>query len=159
MIDRGRTPRPIPPRLRRKVAGSFFAPPGIAEPRQPRRSRRPSGGPTEAQIQAALFGHLAVRLVPGAFAFHVPNGGLRSRVEAARMKGQGVVPGVPDIAIVAGGRVFFLELKSENGRLSPAQVECHDRLQATGAIVATAYGLDAALRQLETWGLLPGRSA
>jgi hypothetical protein len=49
----------------------------------------------EAAIQRAVFQHLRARAAPGVFAFHVPNGGYRKPVEAAIMKGLGVVAGVP----------------------------------------------------------------
>jgi hypothetical protein len=34
------------------------------------------------------------------------------------------------------------------------QRDCHERLRRAGAEVATVYGLDEALEQLESWGLL-----
>ena len=76
----------------------------------------------EAQLQRALVEHLAWRARPGVFAFHCPNGGWRSRVEAAILKAMGTVPGVPDIIIIYDGHCFGLELKAEGGRLTPAQI-------------------------------------
>jgi hypothetical protein len=52
--------------------------------------------------------------------------------------------------------VFGLELKAVGGQLSPAQLACHDAMRAAGAMVATATGLDEAIRQLEAWNLLRG---
>lgn len=106
-----------------------------------------------------MFQHLAVRPAPGVFAFHVPNGGARSKVEAASMKGLGVVSGVPDLVLIRDGAVFGLELKAPNGRLSPAQVATQEAMRAAGASVAVAAGLDSALAQLESWGLLRGNAA
>jgi hypothetical protein len=63
-------------------------------------------------------------------------------VEAKILKGQGVMPGVPDVIAIKDGAAFCLELKSERGRLSPAQTECHQLLLAAGATVTTALGLD-----------------
>jgi VRR-NUC domain len=111
----------------------------------------------EGQLQAAVFQHLAVRATTGTFAFHCPNGGARSPIEAKILKGQGVVPGVPDVIAIRQGEVFAVELKAPGGRLSPAQLECHARLQAAGAKVATAAGIDEAIEQLEQWNLLRGR--
>jgi hypothetical protein len=74
-----------------------------------------------------------------------PNGGARSPIEAKILKGQGVTPGVPDVIGVRKGEMFALELKAPGGRLSPAQIECHERLLAAGATVTTAIGLDHAL--------------
>jgi hypothetical protein len=51
----------------------------------------------EQQIQRAVFEHLAIRAASTVFAFHPANGGWRSRVEAAVLKGMGVRAGVPDI--------------------------------------------------------------
>jgi hypothetical protein len=60
----------------------------------------------EQAIQRALFAHLRVRATPGVFAFHVPNGGWRSRIEAAILKGLGVRAGVPDVFLVKDGRTY-----------------------------------------------------
>jgi hypothetical protein len=60
------------------------------------------------------------------FAFHVPNGGARRPIEAAILKGLGVVPGVPDVIAIKGGHVFALEIKVIGGRLCPAQRATHD---------------------------------
>jgi len=40
----------------------------------------------EAALQRSVIQHLTWRARPGVFAFHVPNGGWRSRVEAAILK-------------------------------------------------------------------------
>ena len=111
---------------------------------------------SEAAIQRAVFQHLTLRRVAGVFAFHPPNGGWRSRVEAAILKGLGVCPGVPDVIAIKDGHAYGLELKSPAGRLSPAQRDVLAALRAAGATVSVAYGLDAALVQLEAWELLRG---
>jgi hypothetical protein len=113
--------------------------------------RRPEQG-----LQRAVFEHLRIRATPGVFAFHVPNGGARSPIEAKILKGQGVVAGVPDILAIKDGVIFGLELKAEGGRLSPAQAACHAALRAAGATVTTAVGLDHALGILEGWRILKG---
>jgi hypothetical protein len=63
----------------------------------------------EDQIQRAVFEHFALRAAPGVFAFHPPNGGWRSRVEAAIFKGLGACAGVPDVIAIKGGHTFALE--------------------------------------------------
>lgn len=51
--------------------------------------------------------------------------------------------GVPDrIVITPEGRVIFVELKTETGRLSPVQIMQHARLRSRHAEVRTLYGLD-----------------
>jgi hypothetical protein len=57
----------------------------------------------------------AARGVSGLFAFHVPNGGWRTRTEGAILKGAGVVAGVPDIILINAGRTYALELKADGG--------------------------------------------
>jgi hypothetical protein len=109
-------------------------------------------------IQRAVFEHLRVRCAPGIFAFHPANGGWRSHIEAAILKGLGVRPGVPDVIAVMDGHTYALEIKPPGGRLTAAQNVAHAALRAAGADVATAWGLDDALAVLERWGVLKGRT-
>ncbi|MCW2130178.1 hypothetical protein M2226_008922 [Bradyrhizobium elkanii] len=113
----------------------------------------------EDVIQRAIFQHLRTRKAPGTFAFHVPNGGKRKPIEASILKGLGVTAGVPDIIAIRGGHAFGLELKAEGGKPSDKQKETMAEMEKAGASVALAVGLDAAIRQLEEWGLLTGRCA
>src|SRR5215467_2588651 len=69
----------------------------------------------EAQIQRAVLAHLRIRGVPGLFFLHIPNGGLRLRSEAARLKGLGTRAGAPDLILIHEGRVYGLELKAPGG--------------------------------------------
>ena len=111
----------------------------------------------ESVIQAAVFDHLRIRGVPGILAWHTPNGGYRSKIEARIFSGLGVMPGLPDVFILKNGCLHGLELKSPGGgRLTAAQIECHARLEAAGCKVAVAVGIDEALAQLETWNLVRG---
>jgi len=113
----------------------------------------------ESTIQRAVFQHLRTRGAPGVFAFHPANGGYRKPAEAAILKGLGVVAGVPDIFIVHNGRCFALELKAKNGRATAKQLECIAALREAGAFTCVAEGLDRALRTLEAWGILKGRTS
>jgi hypothetical protein len=113
----------------------------------------------EDEIQRAIFAHLASRGAKDVVAFAVPNGGYRRTTEAAIMKGLGVKAGIPDIIAIKGGQMFGLELKTTSGRVSEAQRETIAALRAAGAIVATAFGLDDALAQLEQWQLLRGHTS
>jgi len=112
----------------------------------------------EQQIQRAVFQHLHSRAAPGIFAFHVPNGGYRKPIEAAILKGLGVRAGVPDIIAIHNGRCYALELKAEGGRATDKQLATIAAMERAGAFTAIAEGLDAALRCLEAWGLLSGKS-
>jgi len=128
-----------------------------------RHRRRP-----EAAIQRAVFQHLRARAAPGVFAFHVPNGGYRKPVEAAILKGLGVVAGVADVLLFRPGACphccsarlegFALELKSD-GRPGEAQLDFMARFAAAGGHTCVADGLDRALAVLEAWQLLRGRAS
>jgi hypothetical protein len=107
----------------------------------------------EARIQAAVVAYIRT-VAPGVLVFHVANGGLRTPREAARLKWQGVVAGVPDLVIVApGGRTRFLEIKTETGRLSKEQIDMFDRLAAFGTEPLVCRGIDDARRALAAWGI------
>lgn len=90
--------------------------------------------------------------------FHVPNGGSRRHLEAARLKASGVKAGVPDVVIVTRPPRYpampgvVLELKTEQGRVSPEQEEWLRRFDALGWATVVAYGADDALEQLEALG-------
>jgi hypothetical protein len=87
-------------------------------------------GLTEEAIQRAVFSHLRVRATPGVVAFHVPNGGYRRPVEAARLKGLGVRPGVPDVVAVHRGQVYAIEFKTEYGRATNSQLQAIEDIRA-----------------------------
>jgi hypothetical protein len=112
----------------------------------------------EQQIQRTIFENIRTRGAPGVFAFHPANGGYRKPVEAAIMKGLGVVAGVPDVIAIHNGRVFAMEIKAEGGRATDKQLACIAALREAGAFTCIAEGLDRALACLEGWGLLVGRS-
>lgn len=112
----------------------------------------------EAAIQRAVFAHYRSRRAGDAFAFHVPNGGWRTPVEGAILKGQGVMAGVPDVVICKGGRFFAMELKARRCKPSAAQQDTIAALEAAGATVAVIDDLDDALRKLEEWQVIIGRT-
>lgn len=114
----------------------------------------------ENDIQKNVFRHFRQRSAPGVFAFHPKNGGVHQRGRRAGINtGLGVIPGVPDIVAVKGGQMFCLELKTEAGKIGPAQNDILEKLTQCGAVVGVAHGLTAALRWLEAHGLLVGRAA
>jgi hypothetical protein len=113
----------------------------------------------EDRIQRAVFDHLRSRAAANVFAFHPPNGGKRKPIEAAILKGLGVTAGVPDIIAIHRGKCFAMELKADGGRPTETQLEAIAKLEKAGAYTCIAYGLDAALRTLEFWGLLKGKAA
>lgn len=74
--------------------------------------------------------------------FHVPNGGKRGRIEASRMKGEGVRAGVPDYILpvpVDGWPGLYLELKKHDGMPEKHQLEEMAQLQRAGYLVVIAW--------------------
>jgi hypothetical protein len=90
----------------------------------------------EAAIQRAVFQHLRARGAPGVFAFHPANGGYRKPVEAAILKGLGVVAGVPDVIAIHNGRAFAMEIKAEGGRATDKRLACIAALREAGAFTS-----------------------
>jgi hypothetical protein len=66
---------------------------------------------------------------------------------------------VPDIILINAGHVYGLELKAHGGKLSTGHRDTIAAMARAGATVARAVRFDAALRQLDAWGLLRGRAA
>lgn len=87
--------------------------------------------------------------------FHIPNGGLRNKVTAARMKLLGVKPGVPDLFLpVARGdwNGLFIEMKRrKGGRLSPLQVDWIEALGRQGYKTVVCFGAEAAESAIEDY--------
>ena len=64
------------------------------------------------------------RLFPGYQIAHIPNGGKRDKLQAARLKADGVLAGWPDLVITGPGRwVAFPEVKDGAGTCSEEQKE------------------------------------
>lgn len=117
--------------------------------------------PSEDQEQRKLAQWLDLHKILWA---HIPNGGHRNKIVAAKLKGQGVKAGVPDILIFdippklesRGVQVFpgiAIELKrTKGGTVSPEQKQWLEALQNRGWMVHVARGADDAIKYLEELG-------
>jgi len=82
---------------------------------------------SEHQEQAALFEWASLvqnRYPELRLLFAIPNGGLRNKVVAAKLKAEGVKPGVPDIFLPVprgGWHGLCIEMKTKSGTVSKAQ--------------------------------------
>lgn len=75
----------------------------------------------EEALQMAVMTAIG-RLAPNVYAFAIPNGGLRSKLEAIRFKAMGVKRGIPDLALIlSDGSTAYVELKAGKGKLRPEQ--------------------------------------
>jgi VRR-NUC domain len=113
----------------------------------------------EARRQAAAVAWVRT-VAPDVLIFAVPNGGLRSPSEAARMKWTGTVAGIPDLVIIRpGGAAHFIEMKAERGCLSKDQHVIHETLTALGTPPAICRSIDDARAAFVAWGIPTKESA
>jgi hypothetical protein len=107
----------------------------------------------EAKRQAAIV-EFVRWVAPHLICFHVPNGGFRTKAEAARLKWIGVLAGVLDLVLVLPeGRSAYWETKTPHGRLSDDQKAIIGRLQALGHSWAVVLSIDDARRELAALGV------
>ncbi|RMH12435.1 MAG: VRR-NUC domain-containing protein, partial [Gammaproteobacteria bacterium] len=77
--------------------------------------------------------------------FHPPNGGWRSKIEAAIFKGLGVRPGVPDLIVLEQNEThagLFVELKWGKNRMTQAQIWWQEELVKRGYRHECIYSFD-----------------
>ena len=87
--------------------------------------------------------------------FHVPNGGLRNKRTAARLRGLGVRRGVPDLVFVGfDGVARFMELKAAKGVLTDEQKAWRDACSTMNVSFVVVRTLDEAVAALSAWGLI-----
>lgn len=106
-----------------------------------------NGVPSEDQEQAWLVAWFR-KEYPQHRMFAIPNGGLRTKSQAAILKATGVCAGVPDLMISVAAQGFhglFIELKAQKGgRVDDDQKEWHSHLQSQGYKVEVCKGFEAA---------------
>ena len=95
----------------------------------------------------------------GDYFVHTPNGGARSKTEAAIFKGQGVRAGWPDYTLYlprCGWHGAVLELKADDGQAPDSgQLEVLYRLQRAGYRPIVAWGFEYARHELREYVMLP----
>lgn len=102
--------------------------------------------PTEEEEQIWLFSWASLNLGRWpelGLMHHIPNGGKRSKPEAARFKAMGVKRGVSDIflPVARGGyHGLYIELKAKDGKVEKEQKEWIDAVRKQGYCGAVCYG-------------------
>lgn len=98
--------------------------------------------------------------LPPCCLFAIPNGGRRDAVTGARLKAEGVHPGIPDIFLAVSDQLhhgLFIELKRpkgpgvSKGRPTRAQLEVMQALTARGYCCKVAYGANEARQVIERY--------
>lgn len=88
------------------------------------------------------------------YLYHIPNGGHRNAIVAAKLKAQGVKAGVSDLHLPLARHGFhglWIELKAEGGRLQKSQAEWLDRMDKAGYLATVCVGWEAAARTIENY--------
>lgn len=80
--------------------------------------------------------------------FAIPNGGARSLATAARLRVEGVTPGVPDLFIPAW-RLWIEMKRTKGGTVSADQKAMHKYLETIGYAVIIAKGAEDAKAKLK----------
>ena len=98
-----------------------------------RPARRKTEQPEAAlqQTCVAWFDQVFVPSLPKAhralvYRHHSPNGGLRHKAVAGKLKAQGTNSGFPDLLVIVNGQHIYFELKAGHNGLSPEQKEFRD---------------------------------
>ncbi len=103
----------------------------------------------EEQVSLIEMCQLNERQYPGLeLIYAIPNGGARHPAVAAKLKAEGVKPGVPDLCLpVKRGEYpgLYIEMKAMGGILSDNQKKWADALKKQGYAVATCWGYN------DTW--------
>lgn len=106
--------------------------------------------------QRAFFAWLAMnkdRFPNAHLAFAIPNGGLRDKITAAKLKAEGVKAGVCDIfypvPIVYHG--LFIEMKAADGKVSKEQKAIIEAFRNKGYAVTVCWSWRAAVQAFEDY--------
>ena len=122
----------------------------------------------EADAQRAIVQALRVALPRDAIVHHAVNeiaaNDRRGQIRQSILVGMGVHSGFADLIVISGGRVLFLEVKSQTGRLRKSQEVFRDTVCAQEFGCALVRSVDDALGALADHGFtsrvkLPARRA
>jgi hypothetical protein len=128
--------------------------------------RRRDLEPKEHLLQISLVDRLNWQCRKDVVYFHCPNGELRDKRTAAKLKAMGVRPGVADLIFIWGElvavpnlmilpRVLFLELKRRGEKQSPVQQLFEAECKRVGCDYAVADNIDDAVSILQHFNILP----
>lgn len=124
------------------------------------RIRRPvdgkPAGPTEHQEQSRVISWWALQHqrfgLPVFALFCVPNGGARDVITGARLKAEGVRPGVPDLCLAVprgAHHGLYIEMKVGDNKPSDRQTEIIEYLNRVGYKAVVHYSSEDAIKEIE----------
>lgn len=86
--------------------------------------------------------------------FAIPNGGKRSKIEAAIMTGEGVRKGMPDLMLalpIGGFHGLFIEMKWGRNGNSTHQTAKQERLKSRGYAVSVCWTVDEFIKVVNAY--------
>ena len=111
------------------------------------------------QIQVINWAHWHTAKYPELkWLHHIPNGGSRNRVEAAKLKEMGVKTGVADLFLPCPKGIYcgmYIEMKYGSNRHTDKQKEFLADMAENGYFVVTCYSADDAIKAMEEYITLP----
>lgn len=107
---------------------------------------------SEASIQRAIVGYLNAVLPNDCRVVAIPNAARRTVIGRATNAVAGLSPGLFDLMIVeAGGGAYFIEVKTDKGKLSPAQEGWKEWFIVNHVPHCIARGVDDVRVALAAW--------
>ena len=111
----------------------------------------------EHSIQAAAIDWLRMHAGDDVLVFAIPNGGLRNKRVAVRLREEGVTAGVADICIIEDSRVLFIEMKTRRGSLSDVQKGFEARARRANCHYRVCRSLQDVKDVMNVWSKCPAR--
>lgn len=94
------------------------------------------------------------------YMYHCPNGGSRNKIEAGKLKKQGVKAGVPDLHLpIPKGKYcgLYIELKYADGTIQPSQKEWIKAMRQYGHFTCICYEGERAVQVIKEYINLPAK--
>lgn len=111
------------------------------------------------QIQVMNWAHWHTGKYPELkWLHHIPNGGSRNRIEAAKLKEMGVKAGVSDLFLPCPKGIYcgmYIEMKCGNNRHTDRQKEFLNDMAENGYFAVTCYSADDAIKAIEEYVSFP----
>jgi len=86
--------------------------------------------------------------------FAIPNGGRRGKIEAAIMKGEGVLAGVADLFLSNPSKGFhglYIEMKTQKGKQNPNQIAFQRKVELSGYRYVICRSLDDFIEEVNKY--------
>lgn len=115
---------------------------------------------SEASIHRAVVDYLRAVLPKECRVAAIPNASRRSAQGRATNAVAGLSPGLFDLMIIgSGGRAWFIEVKNEKGRLSPAQEAWRAWFVTSAVPHCVARSVDDVRAALTAWRIMTREAA